>query len=105
MYLNFAEANLDSFGNFDYTSTSTSVTFLAGSAIGTTMSISIPINDDSFVEQLMEGFTVTASSANPDVMFPNGNSAIVRITDNDGKYSYIREKERESGKLVHTYVF
>ena len=87
IHLNLAENNLDSFGNFDYTSTSTSVTFPAGSALGTVISISIPINNDSCVEQLIESFMIIASSVNPDVMFSNSNSAIVRITDNDGKYT------------------
>ena len=82
--MNFAGP--DVCGNIDYTPTSTSVTFPPGSPIGTIRSVCIPINDDNSVEQLMEGFMVTKSSTNPDVMFPAGNSAICRITDNDSKY-------------------
>ena len=51
------------------------------------MSISIPINDDNYVEQLIEDFMVIASSENPDVLFPSGNSTIVNVTDNDSKYT------------------
>ena len=87
--MNFAENSPDVCGNSDYTSTSTSVTLRAGSAVGNRISVSIPIVDDNSVEQLTEDFMVTKSSANPDVMFPAGNSAICRITDNDSKYKLL----------------
>ena len=81
----FVGNNLDAFGCFDYTTTMSSVTFAAGSSAGASMSINIPINDDICVEQLLEGFMVQASFTDPDVSFPSGSSATVRITDNDGK--------------------
>ena len=96
--LHYADNNLDIFNNFDYTFTSGMVTFRAGSPIGTIMTASIPINDDNCVEQQFEEFTVIASSPNnPDVMFPTGNVATVRIEDNDSKYSF-GPSERELGK-------
>ena len=76
-------------GPADYTSTTQAVTFSAGTVpggFGSRQCINIPIIDDILVEN-PESFSVSASSTNGDVDFPNGNAAVVQIADNDSKSS------------------
>ncbi len=77
----------DQYGCIDYFSAPNPnpIIFPAGTSpgvAGATQCSSITINDDNCCE-LTESFGVTASSNDPDVMFPNGDFAIVNIEDND----------------------
>ncbi|XP_064394225.1 uncharacterized protein LOC135341566 isoform X3 [Halichondria panicea] len=77
-----ATDTVDTFGCFDYESTSVTVSFPAGSVPGSQRTVSIPINDDNCVER-PETFRVTATSTDTDVTFPRGSSSTVSIQDND----------------------
>lgn len=70
----------------DFTTTPQTVVFPIGSVPGQPpQCIDIPITDDVLVE-LLESFSVTATSTDPNVEFsPGGNQAVVTITDNDSK--------------------
>ena len=69
----------------DFTVSSQTQVFPAGSSAGERRCINIPINDDVLVE-LLESFSVSLSSTDPNVEFsPGGTQATVTITDNDGK--------------------
>ena len=73
----------------DYTSTTQTVNFAAGTVpggFGSQQCISIPIIDDNLCETT-ESFSVSATSTNGDAEFPNGNAAVVQIADNDSKSS------------------
>ena len=85
LYLsNYFPDSIDTFGCQDFTSTTTTVTFAAGSVAGAQMCINIPITDDNCCE-VLENFQVDASSTNAGVTFRTSSSATVFIQDNDGK--------------------
>lgn len=84
----FSPDDVDSFGCFDYSGTSVNVVFSAGTTPGgpgSQRTVSIPITDDNCVE-ILENFRVTATSSDPDVVFPQGPSSTVNIIDNDSEY-------------------
>ena len=83
----FTPDSLDSFGCFDFSTTSSTLNFAAGTVaggIGSRLCVNVPINDDICCEAL-ENFQVDASSTNPIVTFPSGTSSSVFITDNDSE--------------------
>ena len=63
----------------DYTPTTVVLTFIAGDGPGTTLNFSIPIVDDSLVEE-RENFNVELSSGE------FSDTATFQITDNDGEF-------------------
>lgn len=69
----------------DFTVGAQTIVFPAGSTAGAQLCINIPIIDDVLVE-LLESFSVSAASNDPNVEFSaGGNLATVSITDNDGE--------------------
>ncbi len=83
-FICYCADTIDTFGCFDYESTSVTVSFPAGSIPGSQRTVSIPINDDNCVER-PETFRVTATSTDTDVTFPRGSSSTVSIQDNDSE--------------------
>ena len=69
----------------DFTSTSVTLTFIAGSISGSTVSTTVSIEDDNVVEGA-EMFYTLGSTTDPHAQFiPGGDTATVTILDDDGK--------------------
>ena len=78
---------MDSFGCFDFSTTTSTLNFAAGTVPGgpgSQLCVNIPINDDICCE-LLESFQVGLSSTNPGVVFSGSTSLSVSILDNDSE--------------------
>jgi uncharacterized repeat protein (TIGR01451 family)/gliding motility-associated-like protein len=68
--------------SFDYTTTSGTLTFPAGAAAGTTLTFTVPINDDNIVET-NETFSGTISNVSGGLVTIVTSTATATIIDND----------------------
>ncbi|WP_231582729.1 Calx-beta domain-containing protein [Pedobacter sp. BMA] len=80
--VDYATANGTAIAGADYTATNGTLTFPAGSAAGTTLSFTVPINDDNVVEAT-ETFSASLSNITGGVVTIATATANVSITDND----------------------
>ncbi|WP_316801641.1 Calx-beta domain-containing protein [Pedobacter frigidisoli] len=80
--VDYATANGTAIAGTDYTATNGTLTFPAGSAAGTTLSFTVPINDDNVVEAT-ETFSASLSNITGGVVTIATATANVSITDND----------------------
>ena len=85
--MNHSPDSLDSFGCFDFSTTTSTLNFAAGTVSGgpgSQLCVNIPINDDICCESF-ESFQVGLSSTNPGVVFSGSTSLSVSILDNDSE--------------------
>ncbi|SDD06159.1 Calx-beta domain-containing protein [Pedobacter soli] len=80
--VDYTTANGTAGAGSDYAPTSGTLTFAAGSAAGTTLTFSVPINDDNLVEP-DETFNGTIANVTGGLVTIADSSATVTITDND----------------------
>ncbi|WP_167335410.1 Calx-beta domain-containing protein [Pedobacter kyungheensis] len=80
--VDYTTANGTALAGLDYAATSGTLTFPAGSAAGTTLTFSVPINDDNLVEP-DETFNGTIANVTGGLVTIADSSATVTITDND----------------------
>ncbi|WP_443943537.1 Calx-beta domain-containing protein [Pedobacter sp. AW1-32] len=86
--VDYATANGTALAGSDYTATSGTLKFPAGSAAGTVLTFSVPIIDDNLVEP-SETFSATLSNITGGLVTINAATAIVSITDNDSSVASI----------------
>ena len=67
----------------DYTSISSTITFLSGSTDSTSQCVNISVTDDAALEG-NQTFTVTLTTSDPDVLLLGNDMTVITIEDNDG---------------------
>ncbi|SDD06044.1 Calx-beta domain-containing protein [Pedobacter soli] len=89
----------------DYTATSGTLTFPAGSAAGTTLTFTVPVNDDNLIEP-SETFNGTINNITGGLVTIATSSATVTITDNDSAVATITPgiNGNETGPVNGTFI-
>ncbi|MBK7710041.1 MAG: hypothetical protein IPJ37_03000 [Bacteroidales bacterium] len=103
--VDFITSNVTALAGSDYTSTSGTLTFIAGSLNGSTMSVTVPITNDAISEVTTETFNVTLSN-----LISTGSASISdplgvgTITDNDASSVAVNDVtvDEAAGNAVFT---
>ncbi|KQM69470.1 hypothetical protein ASE74_05645 [Pedobacter sp. Leaf216] len=102
--VNYATANGTANSGLDYTATTGTLTFPANAAAGSTLTFTVPINDDNLVEPA-ETFSASLSGVTGGVVTIGTSPATVTITDNDTSVASITAgtNGNENGPVNGTY--
>ncbi|MCX2576362.1 Calx-beta domain-containing protein, partial [Pedobacter sandarakinus] len=89
----------------DYTTTSGTLTFPAGSQAGDVRTFTVPITDDALVE-LNESFNATINNVTGGLVTIGTSTAVLTITDNDTAIATITpgDNENEAGPVSGTFI-
>nr|WP_316829064.1 Calx-beta domain-containing protein [Pedobacter miscanthi] len=103
--VNYATANGTATAGLDYTATSGTLTFPANAVAGTSLTFTVPVNDDNLVEP-SETFSAALSGITGNVVTIGTSPATVSITDNDTSVASITAgtNGNENGPVNGTYT-
>ncbi|MGM9477963.1 Calx-beta domain-containing protein, partial [Pedobacter sp. GSP4] len=103
--VDYATSNGTATAGLDYTATTGTLTFPAGSAAGATLTFTVPINDDNIVEA-NETFNATISNVTGAPVTIATNTATTTIIDNDSAVATITAgtNGNESGPINGTFT-
>ncbi|MCZ4222600.1 Calx-beta domain-containing protein [Pedobacter rhodius] len=103
--VNYATSNGTAVAGSDYTATSGTLTFPAGSAAGATLTFAVPVTDDNLVES-NENFTATLSNVSGGLVTIATASATVSILDNDTSVATLAAgvNGNETGPVNGTFI-
>ncbi|WP_316829641.1 Calx-beta domain-containing protein [Pedobacter aquatilis] len=103
--VNYATSNGTAIASQDYTATSGTLTFPAGSQAGATLTFAVPITDDNLVEP-NETFTATLSNVTGGLVTIGTASATVSIIDNDTSVATLAAgvNGNETGPVNGTFI-